>query len=87
MRSKKGRKEMNTIIAAYITFNTEEGHDEAENFLKNPRKYITLKDALGDKFLNKFFKNTGGLNIKKPETYENLKVDHLNLLGQRMRFT
>ena len=27
--SQKGREEMNTIISAYITFNTEEGHDEA----------------------------------------------------------
>ena len=36
IKSEKGKKEMNTIISAFVTFQTEEGHDEAVNYIGNP---------------------------------------------------
>jgi hypothetical protein len=32
--SSKGKKETKQIISAFITFRTEEGHDEAQNYIK-----------------------------------------------------
>lgn len=40
LQSKRGRSEVNTVLSAYLNFNTEEGHDEAQNYIKNPTKYI-----------------------------------------------
>ena len=39
IKSEKGKREMNTIKSAFVTFQTEEGHDEAQNYIKNPKQY------------------------------------------------
>ena len=78
MKSKVGRKEMNTIIAAYVTFNTEEGHDEAQNYIREPRKFVDIKSILNDQMMNKFLSGVGFL---KKKTYDKLNIDHLKLLG------
>ena len=33
IKSEKGLEEMTTIISAFVTFQTEEGHDEAQNYI------------------------------------------------------
>ena len=83
MKSKVGRKEMNTIIAAYVTFNTEEGHDEAQNYIREPRKYVNIQSILNDQMMNKFLSGVGFL---KNKTYDKLNINHLKLLGQTMQF-
>ena len=31
---------MNDILAAFVIFKTEEGHDEAQNYMQDPMKYV-----------------------------------------------
>lgn len=45
--SSEGRKEMNTILSAFITFKTEAGHDEAQNYIKNPMKFVVADRSSG----------------------------------------
>ena len=46
------KKELETILSAFVTFKTEEGYNEALRFMKNPQ-YLSAEDA---KLLGKNFK-------------------------------
>ena len=76
VRSKKGRRQMNTVLTAYITFMTEEGHDEVQNYIKEPEKYVRKRN-----------KAKSLVNIIKGNPRTFLSFDHLELLGDRMEFT
>ena len=75
VQSKKGRNEINTILTAYITFNTEEGGDEAHKYIKDPTKFVKQKSMY-----NNFVQLLMGNN--------HICVDesHNYLLGENMVF-
>jgi hypothetical protein len=45
LQSAKGQKETNTIISAFVTFKTEEGHDEAQNYIQKLYKELQEEQA------------------------------------------
>lgn len=52
IKSEKGKRQMNTIKSAFVTFQTEEGHDEARNYINNPRQY-QYKNSVMANYLRK----------------------------------
>ena len=66
---------MNNILAAFVIFKTEEGHDEAQNYISNPSRFV-----------NKNSKLFSLLNLKSERPQNYLDINHTELLGDKMVF-